>query len=48
MNLKTTHNPDTLSGQILGVLSSILLSVLGIQILLVLAPVHNCEKRFKL
>jgi len=47
MNLNTTADLTLLRSHILVVLNSILLGLLGIQILLVLAPAHY-EKRFKL
>jgi hypothetical protein len=48
MNHKATVNFITLNGWILSGLGILLLPVIGIQNLLVLAPVHNCGKRFKL
>jgi len=48
MNLIAIHNSALINSHIGVVLNNVLLSVLGIQILPVLAPVHYCGKRFKL
>jgi len=48
MNHRATHNSNVLNRSILTGLNVILLGILGIQIVPVLIPVHNCAKRFKL
>lgn len=47
MNLNTTAHLTLLRSHILVILNGILLGLLGVQILLVLAPAYY-EKRFKL